>query len=189
MQSFFRSASVNDCIEKIRFEFLNFDDLTTSIDMHQFQIVIPKWFKLEMDKAILSKSKNKRDRDDDNDQNPGGHRKSTPVINSVDPACKLDKNEVYRFVFHKDNMSGLSIPKVNGIDLCLKYHIEGRCKSGCSRAPSHTKLDNQKMIALRKFVSAVKENYNKFRANKKNQKSSNTEIANATGGEEKSDGE
>ena len=61
-------------------------------------------------------------------------------------------------------MSNLEVPKYNGIELCLKYHVEGKCKSSCSRAKSHVNLDQPTLINLRKFVKSVKDNYKSFRA-------------------------
>ena len=61
-------------------------------------------------------------------------------------------------------MSNLEVPKSNGVELCLKYHVEGKCKSTCSRAKSHTKLDQPTLINLRKFVKTVKDNYKSFKA-------------------------
>ena len=66
------------------------------------------------------------------------------------------------------NTSGLTIPKINESDICLKFHIEGKCKSTCSRAKLYCKLDSQSLISLRKFVKSVRENYKSFKDSKRN---------------------
>ena len=97
------------------------------------------------------------------DTNPN---KSHPVVNdNIDAACRInkDKGEVYRFVFHKKNLTGINLPNINGVCVCLKYHVEGRCKSTCSRNGSHVKLSNQQVIGLRKVCKQVRENYTAFK--------------------------
>lgn len=92
----------------------------------------------------------------------------------MDAACCInkDKGEVYRFVFHKKNLSGIILPKFNGVDVCLKYHVERRCKSTCARSISHVKLSNSEVIELRKVCKQVRENYVAFKeANNKNNNS------------------
>ena len=116
---------------------------------------------MKHDKAHVSNNNIKRD-PDDSSQPP---RKSKIVINeNVCPACSLAPNEIYRFVFHRNNMTDLEVPKFNGIELCLKYHVEGKCKSTCTRAKSHGALDQPTLVNLRKFVKAVKEKYRAFKA-------------------------
>ena len=134
--------------------------------MHNYQIVIPNWFVAESLKSNKNDPNHKRDLDDPN-PNPNP-KKSKPVINeSVDPACALAPNETYRFVFHKNNMQNLTVPKVNGTDIYLKFHVEGKCKTTCSRAKTHTRLSPQTLIDLRKLVKSVKEKYNSFKANRR----------------------
>ena len=130
--------------------------------MQNYQIVTPNWFKIESMKSTKSNNNRKRD-PDDSSQPP---RKSKKVINeNVCPACSLaPNNEIYRFVFHRNNMTDLEVPKFNGIELCLKYHVEGKCKSTCTRAKSHGQLDQPTLVNLRKFVKAVKEKYRAFKA-------------------------
>ena len=60
-------------------------------------------------------------------------------------------------------MTNLEVPKVNGADLCLKFHVDGKYRSTCSRAKSHIKLEQPNLIELHKFVKKVKENYNAFK--------------------------
>ena len=167
MQNFFKSCIVAKEVDDIRFDFLNFSDLLRSIEMHSYNIVVPQWFKIEL--LNSTKSSKCESKDSDNSDLPPIPKKSKPVINeSIDAACALSPNETYRFVFHKNNTSGLTIPKINGSNICLKYHIEGKCKSTCSRAKTHCKLDSQSLISLRKFVKSVRENYKSFKESKKN---------------------
>ena len=51
MQSFFKSCVVANDVDKIRFGFLNFNDLLRSVEMHNYQIVTPQWFKVETSKS------------------------------------------------------------------------------------------------------------------------------------------
>ena len=131
---------------------------------------MPQWFKSELAKKKKSDPATpnlKRDRDTDKDPI---HPKSQVVINNdVDAACKLnkDKGEIYRFVFHKNNLNGVSFPKVGGCKICLKFHIEGCCKSTCSRASSHIKLEYASLINLRKLCSKVCDNYIAFKTKRK----------------------
>ena len=70
-------------------------------------------------------------------------------------------------------MTDLEVPNFNGIELCLKFHVKGKCKSTCTRVKSHGNLDQQTLINLHKFV---KENYKAFKAKfKKNDSDSKTE--------------
>ena len=174
VQSFFKSCVIASEVEDIRFDFLNFNDLLRTIEMHNYQIVIPNWFVAESLKSNKNDPNHKRDLDDPN-PNPNP-KKSKPVINeSVDPACALAPNETYRFVFHKNNMQNLTVPKVNGTDICLKFHVEGKCKTTCSRAKTHTRLNAQNLIDLRKLVKSVKEKYNSFRANRRQDRTTEPE--------------
>ena len=184
MQSFFKSCIQAIDVDDIKFEFLNFNDLLNSIEMHSYQVVIPQWFKLELAKSSKTSSSKKRDLDskDTTDLDTTTiPRKGKPVINdSVDPACSLSSNETYRFVFHKNNLSGLSIPKINGSDICLKYHIEGKCKSNCNRAKTHIKLDSHSLIELRQLVKSVREKYKAFKESRRNNRPSDS-TTNAEG--------
>ena len=163
IQSFFKSCVSAKGIDKIRFDFINFNDLLSSIELHNYQVVIPQWYKIELAKKKTPEGSGlKRGRDLD-DTLPN---KSQPVSNdNLDAACRInkDKGEVYRFVFHKKNLSGITLPKFNGVDACLKYHVEGRCKTTCARSGSHGKLTNSEVIELRKVCKQVRKNYLAFR--------------------------
>ena len=83
--------------------------------------------------------------------------------------------------FNRNNMANLEIPKINGVDLCLKFHVEGKCKSTCPRAKTHIPLENAILIVLPKFVKAVWDNYKAFKAKyKKNDKPESTEVEGET---------
>ena len=69
-------------------------------------------------------------------------------------------------------MTELEVPKVNGADLCLKLRVDGKCRSTCSRAKSHIKLEQPILIELRKFVKKVKENYNAFKTQRNTKRNS-----------------
>lgn len=188
MQNFFKSCISSKDVDEIRFDFLNFSDLLRSVEMHTYSIVTPQWYKVEL---LKSSKSSKRDlKDPESAEVPPAQKKSKPVVNeSIDAACALASNETYRFVFHKHNTNGLSIPKINGSDMCLKYHIEGKCKSTCSRSKTHCKLDSQSLISLRKYVKSVRDNYKSFKEAKKLKFSEQNNDSNTDGDENNNNAE
>ena len=85
---------------------------------------------------------------------------------NVDNACKLADNDRWGAIFHPKNIKDLVLPKINGTDLCLKFHINGRCHSKCARRSTHIPLNNNNLIGLRTYVKKAKENYETFLANR-----------------------
>ena len=141
--------------------------------MQNYQIVTPNWFKVEQQKNISTCPNNKFAKEHNQPA-----KKSAPVINeAVCPACTLAPNENFSFVFHKNKMKDLEIPKVNGSDICLNFQVEGKYKSTCAWAKSHVKLEPPVQIKLCKFVKAMKENSNAFRAKFRQEESTSAQNA------------
>ena len=101
--------------------FLNFGDILRAIEMQNFQIVTPNWYKIESLKSSSNgKHNNKRGADDS--QPPP--KKSIPVINdAVFPACSLAPNEIFVLFFTGtiQNTKGNTTPET----CCQDIH-EGR---------------------------------------------------------------
>ena len=156
MQNFFKSCSRSQSIDQIRFEFVNFDSIFKSIDMRNYNVNPPVWFKsLIAGKDKISTS--------------GSKRVSTSVISqpkikktleenpNLDNACKLHAGETFGAFFNRHALENLpALPKIQSTHLCLKYHVLGKCFSTCSRRCTHVNLNNEKLIELRKFVQEAR---------------------------------
>ena len=70
------------------------------------------------------------------------------------------------------NIQGLTHPKINGDEICLKYHCIKRCDTLCPRARTHTKLGSV-LADARAFIKQAKKNY-------KNSLNRSTDPPNAT---------
>ena len=82
----------------------------------------------------------KRGRSDEDDSNPRAKKKQAAVKNAkVNPAWKLKDGEDYALVFGRHTSS---IPKFEGMPICARYQIAGRCNLGskCQRKASHRVL-------------------------------------------------
>ena len=156
MQNFFKSCSRSQSIDQIRFEFVNFDSIIRSIDMRNYNVNPPVWFKsLIAEKEKSSTSGTKWVNTSLNVQLRV--KKMLEENPSLDNACKLNAGETFGAFFNRHALETLpALPKIQSTHLCLKYHVLGKCFSTCSRRCTHVNLENEKLIELRKFVQEAR---------------------------------
>mgnify|MGYP003331564764 FL=1 len=158
MQNFFKSCFRSQSIDQIRFEFVNFDSIIKSIDMRNYNVNPPVWYKsLIAGKERSSSSGSKRiSTNVDTQQRVKKTLEENPTL---DNACKLNNGETFGALFNRHALENLPVlPKIQGTHLCLKYHVLGKCFSTCSRRCTHVNLGNEKLIELRRFVQEARAN-------------------------------
>ena len=156
MQNFFKSCFRSQSIDQIRFEFVNFDSIIKSIDMRNYNVNPPVWFKsLIAGKEKITNSGSKRVNTNVNIQ--PRIKKTLEENPSLDNACKLNNGETFGAFFNRHALETLpALPKIQSTHLCLKYHVLGKCFSTCSRRCTHVNLENDKLIELRRFVQEAR---------------------------------
>ena len=83
-------------------------------------------------------------------------------------------NPFAKFSFHR-NFQELTHVKLNGDEICLKYHCIGRCDNLCPRAATHTNLGSE-LNNTRNFVKKAKMNYKAHVARQTNQNETENET-------------
>ena len=156
MQNFFKSCFRSQSIDQIRFEFVNFDSIIKSIDMRNYNVNPPVWYKsLIAGKERSSSSGSKRV--NNNAITQARVKKTLEENHTLDNACKLGNGETFGDLFNRHALESLpTLPKIQSTHLCLKYHVLGKCFSTCSRRCTHVNLENDKLIELRKFVQEAR---------------------------------
>ena len=195
LQRFFKSLVLASSVEDIKFEYVNFSDMLLKVDMRNYLVQSPTWYKQLTVKKDKDSSSQFRKGSDHHQLSDDNSRRKVPEINqNVDSACKLMDGERWGAIFHPKNTENASLPKVNNTDLCLKFHINGRCHSKCARKTTHVTLNNSNLIGLRSFVKLARENHAAFLSKRTermntNRNNSHEEASKPKASEDNSQGE
>ena len=154
VQKFFLSCSQVSSVEEIEFRFIDFSVLLDNIEMNSYHVTVPGWYQ----RALLEK-REKKTKAKEQDTDPNRKKRALVENKNPDSLCKLKPKEYINKVFHKDIIQDLNVPKLNGKDICLKYHCLGKCDNKCQRSDSHVELKGNNLIKFRDYVIKAKEKF------------------------------
>ena len=177
VQSILHQCLLASTIDDIQFNQYTLEDELMNIRTFNFHAVAPRWYLDELDKQQADRDRSQTPSKYANNPNnrykerPNGHnrdRARTRVDNNnKDAFASIQSGEKYHWLTHYDNVkkcSHLSV-RMNGEFLCNNWHIRGHCTSDCRRRDTHTDLSNDQKANLRKYVTGLRKNRDRFSGN------------------------
>ena len=89
----------------------------------------------------------------------GNNGNSNKVENTtITPEEKLQRNERFKDVFHPEvkRRCQLCVPKIDGNELCMRYHLIGWCTVTCCHRATHVPLPPQIRNAWISYLTVCK---------------------------------
>ena len=113
LQRFFKSLVLASSVEDIRFEYVNFSDMLLKVDMRNYSVQSPTWYKQLTVKKDKDSSSNFRKGSDHHQLSDDNSRRKVPEINqNVYSACKLMDGERWGAIFTLRILRMLLCPKL-----------------------------------------------------------------------------
>ena len=136
-------------------------DLTSAIEQHTFMNNFKSIALINTNRPPPSRNEEERKtkRSFVRDQDPPS---DIAKRNRIENPDKDDIKTDLRFraisrVRAKVQNAGHKIPTVQGVELCLKWHLLGSCHSGCDRKDTHVKLTTGKVNQTKEYLKKCKE--------------------------------